>query len=446
MKYSIITLILFSLLPLQKVEAQSEQGWSLTDCINFAHENSIEVKQTILQTESSRVSLKQAQVSMTPSVNAKVGQNFSFGRATGIDNIIVDNSQASTSFSAAASMPLFDGLRIVHSIKKAKVDLAASLADVEGSKESITLNVTAVYLQVLFNKELMSIAKEQHEQANLLTEDTRILVDKGRKSESELYENMAQLAQYQQQYTEAENAFALSKLDLCQLINYPDVKLFTLKDVSAEIDALSKDELPLTSPSEAYSYSLENRPALKAQNLRLESARRDVKIAQADYYPSLDLSASYGTGYYHVYNMNNPAFGQQFKLNGSTVVGFNLSVPIYNRLNVRSNVKHRKIAMLSKELDIQNVQMNLRKDIENAYYNALAAQKKLSAAQHSTKASKIAFDFEGSKYLNGSSTALNYAQTQTRWRKAQTEESQAKYELILRTKILNFYIGVPITL
>ena len=231
------------------------------------------------------------------------------------------------------------------------------------------------------------------------------------------------------------------------MMNYNDVESFVLADVSAAVDALVEQGVMLISPSDAYAYSLDNHPALKAMGLRLQSAQSDIKVAQSGYYPELSLAAGYSTGYYHLFNATaNTAFGKQLELNGSEMVGLSLSIPIYNRLSVREQVKQYKITAKLRELDLLNSQQSVFKSIQTAYYNAKAAQDKLKATMESEEAGRIAFEFEKTKYENGSSTTYDYSQAEMRWRNAQMQAAQAKYELILRTKILDYYMGRDITL
>ena len=204
--------------------------WHLDECIKYAQEHSIEVQQSKLQYETSRSTLRVNQLSMTPSVSASVGQTFSFGRATGRDNVIINQSQASTSFGANASMPIFTGLRITNQIKSSKLNLQAALADIENAEDNVALNIAAQYLQVLYNQELVKISREQYEQSKELVEKTSVLVEQGKTSESELYENRAQMMQYAQTLTESENSLSLSVVDLCQAELALNVRLGKVPD------------------------------------------------------------------------------------------------------------------------------------------------------------------------------------------------------------------------
>ena len=151
-----------------------------------------------------------------PDLSAGIGQNFSVGRATGQDNVILNQSQASTSLNVGTTIPLFTGLRNLNQIRGGKLDLKAAISDLEKAKEDLALNVTAYYLQVLYTNALHGIAVEQLKLSTEQVLRTRVLVESGKLSESELYETLAQQALDQQTVTETNNSKMLARLDLCQ--------------------------------------------------------------------------------------------------------------------------------------------------------------------------------------------------------------------------------------
>ena len=228
----------------------------------------------------------------------------------------------------------------------------------------------------------------------------------------------------------------MALLDLCQLINYTDVENFSI--AMLDVDAVKDDKL-LPSPETIFVNSKDRRPNIISNRKKIESAEIAVKEAKADYYPQLSLNASWGTGYYHVFNGENPAFGNQFVNNGSEVVGFSLSIPIYNRLQVRHNVQSRKYALEEQKIVASEAENQLFKDIQTAYYNALAAREKYKASTANFESSAKAFEFAQSKYDNGKSTLYEYNEAKFRMQQAEMEILQSQYEYLLREKILMFY-------
>lgn len=419
------------------------QGWTLDSCISYAQQQSYSVIRANMAVKNAEIAERSACVAMTPSVNAGIGENLSFGLVEGVNNVRENRTQSTTSFNASVSMPLFTGLRITNQIKRTAVELQAALAEVESAKENVELNVITYYLQAMYSREMQSVQQQQLILSEQLLERTQVLVAEGRKSESELYEVEAQVAQNRQALTEVQNSYRLALVDLCQLINYKDVEGFVseMSDLSDQSD-LSDSKLStlLPTPDVVFAQAVANRPSLEAQRSRVVSAELAIKETKADYYPQLNLNASWGTGYYHMFNGNNPAFGNQFVNNGSEVIGLSLNIPIYNRMQVRHAVKRQQIALEEAKLSELELTDRLYKEIQSAYYNALAAKDKYQAAQKSREAGAKALEFAESKYELGRMSAYEYSEAQTRLYRAEAEETQAKYEYLLRTRILGFYM------
>jgi outer membrane protein len=395
--------------------------------------------------KNAEIAERSARLAMTPSVNAGIGENLSFGLVEGVNNVRENRTQSTTSFNASVSMPLFTGLRVTNQIKRTGAELQAALAEVETAKENVELNVISYYLQAMYFREMQSVQKQQLTLSEQLFERTQLLVAEGRKSESELYEVEAQVAQNRQALTEAENSYRLALVDLCQLINYKDIEGFVnamshLSENSQFSILNSQFSTLLPTPDDVFSKALANRPSIEAQQRRVESAELAIKETKAEFYPQLNLNASWGTGYYHTFNGNNPAFGNQFVDNGSEVIGLSLNIPIYNRMQVRHAVKRQQIALDEARLTELELKDRLYKDIQSAYYNALAAKDKYEAAQKSREAGVKALEFAESKYELGRLSTYEYNEAQTRLYRAEAEETQAKYEYLLRIRILEFYM------
>ena len=416
------------------------QGWTLDSCISYAQQQSYSVIRANMAVKNAEIAERSARLAMTPSVNAGIGENLSFGLVEGVNNVRENRTQSTTSFNASVSMPLFTGLRVTNQIKRTGAELQAALAEVETAKENVELNVITYYLQAMYFREMQSVQKQQLALSEQLFERTQLLVVEGRKSESELYEVEAQVAQNRQALTEAENSYRLALVDLCQLINYKDVEGFVseMSDLSDMSDSQLSTLLP--TPEDVFAHAVANRPSIEAQRNRVASAEFAVKETKAEFYPQLNLNASWGTGYYHMFNGNNPAFGNQFVNNGSEVIGLSLNIPSYNRMQVRPAVKRQQIAVEEAKLSEMELTDRLYKDIQSAYYNALAAKDKYEAAQKSREAGVKALEFAESKYELGRLSTYEYNEAQTRLYRAEAELTQAKYEYILRTRILEFYM------
>ena len=417
------------------------QGWTLDSCISYAQQQSYSVIRANMAVKNAEIAERSARLAMTPSVNAGIGENLSFGLVEGVNNVRENRTQSTTSFNASVSMPLFTGLRVTNQIKRTGAELQAALAEVESAKESVELNVISYYLQALYYREMQKVQQQQLLLSEQLLARTQLLVAEGRQSESELYEVEAQVAQNRQQLTDAENSYRLALVDLCQLINYKEVEKFVseMSDLSYSFD-LSENSYILPTPDFVFTQALTRRPSIEAQRSKIASAEFAIKETKAEYYPQLTLNASWGTGYYHMFNANNPAFGNQFLNNGSEVIGLSLNIPIYNRLQVRHAVKRQQIALDEARLTEQELTDRLYKDIQSAYYNAFAAKDKYEAAEKSREAGVKALEYAVTKYELGRLSAYEYNEAQTRLYRTEAELTQAKYEYLLRIRILEFYM------
>lgn len=432
------------------VQAQeAAKQWSLEECIRYAIGHNIELKQRVQEQESRKVELQTSKFSWLPDLNANVGQNFDFGRSPSKTGVIVDQNSANTSASVSLSMPIFDGLRIPNDIAARKLDLKAAIESLNKAKEDLSINVASYYLQVLYNKEMLKIAELQVALSSEQVTKTDALVKAGKVPLSQLYDIKAQLAKDEVTLTEARNNVELSLLDLTQSLELErDGGNFDVMEPNTG-DAVEEYMSSILPPDQVYDHAVSFKPQIKEQEYLLESQKKALRIAQAGYYPKLNFGASYSNGYYHYSGdgeYDNIPFGDQLKNNGRKTVGFSLSIPIFNRFQVRNNVRAARINIINRELMMENTKKVLYKEIQQAYYNATAAQEKYISSDKSVIASKEAFTYAQERYDAGKSTVFEFSEAKTKYAQSLSEQTQSKYNFIFRAKILDFYNGTPITL
>lgn len=428
---------------------EPDKQWSLEDCIRYAIEHNIDLMQKQQEQESRQVDLNTSKNSWLPDLNAGVNQNFGFGRSESKDALIVDRNSANTSASLQLSMPIFDGLKIPNDIAARKLDLKASVETLNKAKEDLAINVASFYLQVLYNKEMLKIAELQVALSNEQVKKTDALVKAGKVPLSQLYDIKAQLAKDEVTLTEARNNVNLSTLDLTQSLELErDGENFDII-VPETGDAVEQYMSSILPPDQIYDHAVGFKPQIKEQEYLLESQKKTLKIAQAGYYPKLNFSASYSNGYYHSFgegDFDNQSFSSQLKNNGQKSIGFNLSIPLFNRFKVRNSVRSARINIRNRELMMDNSKKVLYKEIQQAYYNATAAQEKYISSDKSVVASKEAFTYAEERYGAGKSTVFEFGEAKTKYAQSLSEQTQAKYNFIFRAKILDFYNGTPISL
>ena len=416
--------------------------WTLGDCIGFAQRNNLDVQRRSLQVEKSDVELSTAKYSRLPDLNASVGADASFGRVLSSDNTYQTKNQTSGSLNVSASVPLFQGMRINHQIKAGKLDLAAAVEDLERAREDVAIHVMTLYLEVLYNKEMVGVAERQLTLSTQQAERSRALAAAGKQPESTVYESDALVASNRMTLTQARNDLQLALLNLSQALNRESAAGFDIVDPALDSVALAALHR-LGSADDVYAYAAENRPHIRAERLRLESSEHSAAIARSALYPSLSLSGGYGTG---VYSADQDKFWTQMRHNSREYVGVSLNVPIFNRRATRNGIRTAQIAVRSQQLAVTEAERELRKLIEQAWYNADASYAKYRSAEAAAASARIAFAYEERKAEAGRSTVFDFNDAKTRMEKAEADAVQAKYEFVFRSKILDFYRGKPLQL
>lgn len=419
---------------------EDSSPWSLKQCIEYALEHNINIKQQKKTVESTEIQLNTARHARLPSLNASASQSFSFGRGLTSDNTYTNRGTQSTGFDLGTNIPLITGGQIPNTIAMRKIDLQAALADLDKAREDISLQVTSQYLECLYQMELVEVAKRQCELSKNQQRRIQLLFDNGKKSEADLAEAQSAVANDELTLTQTTNNYDLAILTLSQLLELETPQGFSIEKPAEANNTLSAlNEIP---SADGLEYS--NRPSIIAQQYRLKSAEKNINIAKAGYYPTLSLNAGLGSNYYKTSGFQADNFGTQLKNNFNQYIGLSLSIPIFNRFVTRNNVRQARIAVENQRLTLENTRKTLYKEMQQAYYNAVAAQKQYQSSQTACDAASASFNLMQKKYENGKANSTEFEEQKTRYMKAQADHLQAKYTYIFRQKILNFYRGEPL--
>ena len=441
MKKQYITFVTIAVLSAGSAMAQKQ--WNLKQCIEYAIEHNLTIKQQEAAKDESAVDLNTAKWSRLPDLNGSASHSFNFGRSLQMDNTYQQLNTQNTGLNLSTSIPLFTGMQIPNQIALSKLNLKAAVEDLNKAKEDISIQVTSAYLQVLFNEELAKVAHEQVALSEEMLKQKTAFFKVGKASEAELYEAKSRAAQDQLSAVQADNEYRLALLDLSQLLELPTPEGFGI--VSPSIDE-DKDFSILTSPVDIYSEALLIKPSIKAAQYRVEGAQKSIRIAQSGYYPQLSLGAGIATSYYNVSGRENGNFGSQLRDNFSQYIGLSLNIPIFNRFSTRNQVRKARIQQTTLNWQLEDAKKALYKEIQQAYYNAVNAESKFESSRTADEAAKASFNLMKEKYANGKATSTEFNEARTNWLKAVSDRIQAKYDYLFRTKILDFYKGVPLTL
>ncbi|PCJ82429.1 MAG: transporter [Flavobacteriales bacterium] len=452
--------------------SNAQETWDLERCVTHALENNIQIKKTEISSKISKHTLLQSKTEALPNLNGFVNNNYNFGQTIDpFTNEFATERVQSNAFSLNSSVTLFNGLQTWNTIKQNEYSFLASQKDIDKIKNDISLSVAANYLQVLFNEEQIEIASSQLRISEMQVERTQKLVYVGSLPKGSLLEIEAQKATEELNVVNAENALQMAYLDLKQLLELNASTDFKIEKPEMEIPTEPKI---LSTPGQVYDAALGKMPQIKSAEYRLGSNEKQLAVAKGGRSPRLALSGSYGTGYsgnrkevvdttgfsfiplgatasgeevfFPQYTtITEPrSFGKQLDDNLNQSVGLSLSVPIFNGWAVQTNINKARLAIENAEYDLQLARNQLRKDIEQAYANAVAALKKHRATKKSLIALEESFKYTEQKFNVGMVNAVEYNDVKNKLAKAQSDLLQAKYDYVFKTKILDFYQGIPL--
>ena len=420
--------------------AHAQEAWDLRQCINYAIEHNINIKLQENNVKNQEVSLSTAKNSRLPNLQASANESLGFGRGLTGNNTYANRNTQSTSFNLGSDVPLYTGGQITNQIKQNKLNLQAALADLEKAKENISMQVASAYLEAVYQKDLVAVAERQKELSQAQERRVELLFQNGKVSETELAEARSHVAADELSLTQQQNSSMLALLELSQLLELPTPEQFDIQ----QPEAISPSAVVLTAPDAIYAEALNIKPQILAGKLNVQSAEKGVRIAQAGHYPSVHFSAGMGSSYTKVSGFEAASFGKQMDDNFNQSLGISLSVPIFNRYATRNAVRQARLQVAAQQFQLEETQKALYKEIQQAYYNALAAQKQCISSDAALTASQTAFNLMQKKYENGKATATEYQESKTNLLKAESTALQSRYTFLFRQKILEFYRGTEL--
>ena len=435
--------LLTVLLPL-KNNAQTTDTtlWSLTRCIDYAHEQNIEVRSSVLNIKSGEVSFDQAKSQKLPSVSGSVSQNFSWQKgedATGASTGYSGNSN--NNYQVSSSMALSNGYKLTNRVKQAELELESVKLNSETIKENISLQILNAFLQVLYAEEQVKNAERQiestTEQLALANERLTLSII----SRSDYLQVKSELASEKLTLANAKSQFEIARISLMQIMELPVTTAFDIvrPDLEKELNQMREPDAQAV-----FETALGIKPQVKSAEINAESALYDEKIAKADFYPSVFVNAGLGTGYASAFS--GQTYFDQLGNSVSPSVGLSVSIPIFQKNQVKNNVKLAQIGIESAELNQINVKNQLRKSIEQACTDVNSAQEQYEAGKEKYTATEESYLLAEEKFKNGLINSIDFLVIKNSLILAESDLLQSKFNLVFSYKILDFYAGVPISL
>ncbi len=425
-----------------------EKVWSLEECIGHALQNNIQIKQQEIVTRYQESSLEQSKLDLLPTLNGSASHRYAFGRALDqTTNRYTENETVqSNSFSAGSNLSLFNGLVNLNTIRKYQYELLASEQDLAGFRDDISLNVALAYLQILLNNELVNTTLAQVELTQQQIDRTRKLVEAGSLARGNLLDIEAQAAREEVQLITLQNQLAISYLTLAQLLELPSSEGFAIQVPSITLPQVTYEG----NPDSIFKVAEKIRPEVLSAEYKLKGAEYDLAIARGGRSPQLSFGASLGTAYsdnrIDLTTMEPYDFWTQLDINRNTALGFSINIPILNGWMVNTRIKNSRLGIENSKYTLENTRKQLYKNIQQAYTDAQGAMKKYYSAQKAVASMEEAYRYAEQKLNVGMLTAVDYILSKTQLLNAQSEMAQAKYEYVFKTKVLDFYRGIPLTL
>lgn len=431
-----------------------EKQWTLQECVNYALENNISVRQSELDTELANENVRTAKGNFLPGVNASASQNFNFGSYIDQNGSRIAADSRGNNFGVNTGITIFNGFQNTNTYKQSKLGFESSKLQLAILKDNISLNVVNSYLNVLFNKESLRISEDKIKVTEQQLEQIQKLVDAGVRAVADLSEVKAQLASDQQGLVNSQNSVDIALLNLAQLLQTSHIG-FDVQSMELDIASVA---LMYDNTEDIFNIAVEGRPELKSAQLGIEDAEYSIEIAKGAYMPTLSASASAGTSYQHrqgqkdervIIDATSPTgfstvsngFGTQLEDNLGYNVGINLSIPIFNRNQSKARVNRAKINAEKSKTRLIEAKQDLRVKIENAYADTKATLKQFESAKLSVLAQEEAFNNAKGRYDLGVMTSFDFEQVRSRFVSAQSALINAKYNFVFKSKVLDFYAG-----
>ncbi|MCC9042673.1 TolC family protein [Myroides sp. M-43] len=469
---SLLSMLIFS--SSYRSYGQESTLWTLEKCIEYAIHNNIRIKQYVLDEQSAEINKDIVVGSFMPNVNLTGNHSWTISdQPNQQSNQIENRTIQSSTFGVGVNIDIYNGLSKQNTLVKARLSLIASQYNLQKMKEDIALNVINSYLQILFNKELVKTNKLQLEYDKSQEVRTNELVEAGVVPKGDLLESQATVAVATQRLITSQNELVMARLNLAQLLQITSYESFDVIDTDYEI---GQSRVLAYSPKDIASKAVDALTDLKTADTNVSIAEQEVKIAKSSYSPTLQAFYNLGTnisyqdrmigteilsstseiGYVEGSNVrvlrNNSmgiyggpnSFFNQVNDNFNSNFGLSLKIPVFNGLSTRNTVKLKKLMLEQVRNEREVKALNLEQVVFKAYTDTESAMRKFEASNVSLEARKLSLEYAKERYSVGMISIFDLNQNQNLFVAAQSDLLRSKYDYIFKTKILEYYFGIPL--
>ena len=418
---------------------QQDSIWTLEKCINYALNRNIQVRKSELSNKQYQVYEEQARAQRFPSANASISQNFNWSKstATGVSGL---NGNNGSNVSVNSGVTIFNASKLTNLIKQADLSIESGKYSLETTKESISLSILDAYLQILYAEEQVQNAEKQivSTKSQLDLAEERFVLKAI--SQSDYAQVKSQLASEKLTLANSQSQLLIAKVTLEQLMELPVTENFKIAHPDLA-ESLNQNRIP--DVKSVYETALAIKPQIKNAAINKEISSYDEKIARAGLFPTFSASAGISSGYT---SLNSGSYFGQINNSVYPSVGFSLSIPIYQKKQVKTSIAVAKIGYENADLSEIDTKNALRKSIEQACVDVTSAQIKYEASKENYSATLEASNLSDEKFKQGVINSVDYLVSKTNMIVAESELLQSKYNLIVSYKIMDYYLGIPLSL
>lgn len=439
-----IKMLPFYLFLLISLPLHAQKQWTLEECISYATENNITLKQARLQKQSAAEDLKQSKAALLPSLSLSTNQSVGYrpwteqGTTTvsnGTVNTKVHKSYYNGSYGLNASWTVWDGNQNRNQVKLNAVSEEQAALSLQQTANSIQERIAQLYVQILYLHEAIGVTRQSLETSKKNEERGQQLVEVGKMSKADLAQLSAQRATDEYNVVESESQLANYKLQLKQLLEITDQQEFDIYIPKAS-DEQALSNIP--SLMSVYEQALAQRPEIKGAELEMKSADLQAKIAKAGHLPTVSVTGGVGTS---TNSLSQNTWGNQMKINVDASVGASLSIPLFDQRRTRTAINKAQIQREMAVLDLQDQQKQLYSTIEGYWLDAQTNQQKFRAALTSVESEQQSYNLLSEQFNLGLKNIIELMTGKDKLMSAQQNKLQSKYLTILNQQLLRFYQG-----
>ncbi|MEM8889045.1 MAG: TolC family protein [Bacteroidota bacterium] len=469
-----LSIVAISLLLLGKGYSQSNTraSYDLASCVAIALENNLDLKRSGIQAESAGLSLRQSKNNLLPNLNANYNLGINNGRSINPStNDFINERLTFSNVGLGGEATLFNAFRLKNSIKQNQYNVGAAEMEMEEVRQNLILNVTLNYIQILTARAQLKLAETRLETTAGQVERLRANYEEGQGNPADFTDMQGQYGMDEMAVLNAKNNLNESILNLFVSMGVEASPQADFADISGNLE----EDKYLLSADAVYQDALANLPAFKARQLRIEEANSAIKVARADFFPEISLFGQIGSNFSSVsraffeagsevketgdfISLNNQsvpvltnetnfrqekiAYLDQFNNNRNSVVGVGVSIPLFNRFQAKNQISQRKLELRQSTIELQNSKLQFRQAVEDAHFKMENAFSRYQILKRQLEAYESSFRINEIRFNNGVSNIVQYLTSKNNLDTARLNLSNAKFEYILRVRILEYYRGL----